>query len=361
VGRQKAKTIKKVPGKPKSSPLLLKPEMDLINGLSAKLFGRTSMEELDFDTWCKLLLQDGIEKIRSSLKIIYNNRQTYLLMFAKLTTSRLNQVRRLPGVNPQIKKAGITTEQVAAVVLNREDPVSSLTQEILTIDPTGNLFINQYFAGDTNNFAVSTLSEADTRGLISKIIVDSHVYEDLRKTRDAGDPWILRYLESERNHQITKQEFDRLRKQIRESERPRKVKINRDITLYDLIKSKAKVILPKAQGKKPVKVPHEVSKPSGAGNTPSKRKGKSKPLLIEDEYLQLLEQAKQRIDELKEQNLETPDLDDVEEELAIIEENPYERKLLMDLALQQGIAEMRDFLSTSHGMAWYQAFRADAG
>jgi hypothetical protein len=360
-GKRKAQTVKKVPGKPKSSPLLLKPEMDLLNSLSSKLFGKTSMEELSFNDWCTLLLSEGMDSIRTTLRSIYNNRQTYLLRFAKLTTQRLTQVRKIPGVYPNTKKASITTEQVAAVVLNREDPVANLTQEILSIDPNGTLFINQYFAGDTENYAISTLGESDMRGLVAKTIIDMGVYNELRKTKDNADPWVIRYLELERAHRITKREYDELRAKIQQSDKKRKVKVNKEITLYDLILDKAKISLPDSSGNKKQKIPHEVKKPQGAGNVPDPRKGKQKAVLDRNQHEIDYQKAKEYLHRIDQEQLETPDPEEVEEAQSHLDEHPAEAALLRRLAREEIETSLQEFLNSPVGMAIYTAMLQEIG
>jgi hypothetical protein len=346
-GKKRAEVIRKVPGKPKSSPLLLKPEMDLMNSLSARLFGKTAMEELEFDDWCALLLKEGLDNIRSQLKIIYNNRQTFLTKFAKLTTNRLNQVRHLPGVQPTIKKASVTTEQVNAVVLNREDPVSVLVQEILTIDPTGELFINQYFAGDTYNYAISTLSESDMRSLLSKTIVDKMVYDELRKSKDNKDPWVLRYLELEKAHRITQKEFGELRQKIQQSDKRRKVQVQKDITLYDLILEKAKVELPTKNRKTFKMVPHSASKPKASSKPAKPTKGK---------IMEIDPSTSWGFDDLVELTKEL-DFDEVqtseerEENVQWLGSHPAEEQLMQRLATEHFRCTMRDFINSKQGMA----------
>jgi len=345
-GKKRAETIRKVPGKPKSSPLLLKPEMELLNSLSARLFGKTAMEELDFDQWSALLLREGIDKIRSDLKIIYNNRQTFLTKFAKLTTNRLSQVRKLPGVQPTIKKASITTEQVSAVVLNKEDPVSALVQEILTLDPTGELFINQYFAGDTSFYAVSTLSESDMRSLLNKTILDKMTYDDLKRSKDKSDPWVLKYLELEKLHRITQKEFGELRQKIQLSDKRRKVQVQKETTLYDLILEKAKIELPTKNKKSFKDIPHSSSKPKGSHKS-GPRKGK----IIEidpttswgfDNLVELYHDI----------DAEEPlTSQEKEENVQWLGAHPAEEQLLKRLADEYLQVSMREFVSSKQGMA----------
>jgi hypothetical protein len=347
-GKKKAQTVRKVPGKPKSSPLLTKSEMELLNSLSSRLFGKTSMEELEFNDWCALLLNEGLETIRSRLKIIYNNRQIYLTRFAKLTTNRLSQVRKLPGVYPTTKKASVTTEQVAAVILTREDPVSALVQEILTIDPSGELFIDQYFAGDTTNYAASTLSESDLRSLLSKIVVDKQVYDDLRKTKDSQDPWVLRYLELERAHRITKMEFDELRKKIRQSDKRRKVEVQKDITLFDLIKDKVNVTMQPSRGTIKHKVPHDVKKPQGAGNVPQPQKGKQ--IAIDPSESWGYDKLISLYDELQD-SVEEQSHEEKKENLEFLDEHPEQKKLMHKLAHDYLQESTKSFINSAEGMA----------
>jgi hypothetical protein len=263
-GKKKAVTSKKVPGKPKQSPLLLKTEMDLLTKISAPLFGKTSLEVLSHDEWVHYILDNGLEWARKYLREIYVNRQTYLVRFAKLTTSRLQQLRKISVALQTKKKSNVSQEDLRTLLLSKENPTATFVTEIAKLDPTGGLFISQFYSGDTINFASPGLTtEDDIKRLISKSVIDNNVYVDLRNDLEAAHgEWVQRALTAERALASTMVEYNAIRSKFDQTEKVRRLTKHQN-TLFDLLISKGKVSLTQAIGNQRKRVPHEQKKPKG--------------------------------------------------------------------------------------------------
>jgi hypothetical protein len=277
-GKRKALIAKKVPGKPKLSPLLLKSEMDFLSKISSPLFGKTTFEEMSLDEWVNNLLDVGIAKVRGHLKSIYNERQVYLTRFAKLTTTRLQAIRKMDPTKSSIKKASVVVTDVQSLLLTRADLTTTFVSEVQKLDPTGEVFIAQYFAGDTKNYVTKgQLSDDDIRQLISKMILDNQVYSELKNDLQATQSdWVRRAVEAETALRITKKEFDNLRSKLAQTSRRRKFEALPEDTLWQLIESRAKVTLPRAVGNQRKKIPSSNKKSYKEYVHPDNaRKGKS--------------------------------------------------------------------------------------
>jgi hypothetical protein len=131
----KGKTIKKekrrgLPQKPTKSPLLLSCEMKVLNEFLTHAWSNLVHYE---KSWHNLVLMFR----RNSLSVVtgtYQVRWQILERFSKLTSDRLNQVRKLPDMESNIKKRQVTSENVALVISNRKEAAATMaTDEFLHI------------------------------------------------------------------------------------------------------------------------------------------------------------------------------------------------------------------------------------
>jgi len=280
-GKRKAVTSKKVPGKPKQSPLLLKQEMDLLTKISAPLFGKTSLEVLTHDEWVHYILDNGLDWARKYLREIYVNRQTYLVRFAKLTTSRLQQLRKLSAALQTKKKSSVVQEDLRTLLLSKENPTATFVTEIAKLDPTGGLFLSQFYSGDTINYASpGAATEDDIKRLITKSVIDNNVYVDLRNDSQASHAeWVARALTAERALATTMAEYNTIRSKFEQTEKVRRLRKHEN-TLFDLLIGKGKVSLTDPIGNVRKRVPHEQKKSKGDNDPVAKPPDKEDPFAL---------------------------------------------------------------------------------
>jgi len=357
-GKRKALVVKKVPGKPKLSPLLLKSEMDLLNKITAPLFGKTSFEDMDTNEWVNTILDRGVRFVRDHLKSIYNERQVYLTRFAKLTTNRLQAIRKTDLTKSMIKKSAVTVTDVHALLLTRADPITAFVSEVQKLDPTGEAFIAQYFAGDTKTYAhKGVLSDDDIRQLIAKLILDNQVYLSLQQDmQQSHTEWVQRAIQAETALRITKKEYDELRRKVSLTSKPRRFDPHPDNTLWQLIESRAQVQLPKAIGNSRRKVPSSSKKTykEYVDNIPSK--SKKKQIQHPGEAEELV-----RLPWESDNDFYSPLSDTEKEELSKIEEHPQQIALLHRLAGQSMARSLNDFINSEEGKEIYSRMLLEIG
>jgi hypothetical protein len=358
-GKRKALIVKKVPGKPKLSPLLLKSEMDLLSKISAPLFGKTTFEEMNLDEWVNNLLDVGIGKVRAHLKSIYNERQVYLTRFAKLTTTRLQAIRKMDPTKSSIKKASVTVTDVQSLLLTRADLTTAMVSEVQKLDPTGEVFIAQYFAGDTQNYVTKgTLSDEDMRQLISKLVLDNQVYSELKNDYQVTQAdWVRRAIEAETALRITKKEFDGLRSKLVQTQHRRKFEPLPEDTLWQLIESRAKVALPRAIGNQRKKIPSSNKKSYKEYVHPDNtRKGKT--VLVEAPYQEPLREVHFAHESEPEESGPEEEFKEPEPEYLLTDAQAV---IINREAHRARARSVGEFLNTSEGQAAYARLRDQLG
>jgi hypothetical protein len=147
-GKKKAVTAKKVPQKVRSNALLLSAELSIINRYAEPLFKPTPFENLSQDEWVQSVWANGLPSIKKDLSTQYGLRATFLSRLASLTTKRLRLLRATSETHKTKRKADVTVSDLSSLLLGRVNPVQDFAQEILSLDPTGELFLKEYFLGE---------------------------------------------------------------------------------------------------------------------------------------------------------------------------------------------------------------------
>jgi hypothetical protein len=147
-GRKPAVTKARVPQKVRSNALLLAAEIGMINRYSEPLFRPTPFESLSQDEWVQTVFANGLSKIKRDLSNQYNLRAAFLSRLASLTTKRLRLLRATSEANKTKRKADVSATDLTSLLLGRVNPVQDFAQEILSLDPNGDLFLKEYFVGD---------------------------------------------------------------------------------------------------------------------------------------------------------------------------------------------------------------------
>jgi hypothetical protein len=146
-GRHPAQTVDRVPGKPRTNNLLLKPELGLMDRVSASLWEPTPWESMDSDEWAQALLANSLDTIKSDLAKIYNARAAFLSKLAAVTTKRLQSIRNLSESMKSKRKSDVNPEILERMLLARSDMTETLVSEIISLDNTGDSFLKEWAAG----------------------------------------------------------------------------------------------------------------------------------------------------------------------------------------------------------------------
>jgi hypothetical protein len=142
---KKTKKEKK-PAKPGRSPVLLKCESDLLAELTATLWDPLDSFRAE---WIKSLFTHGLQKTIKLLQNIINQRWEITQKFAKLTTKRLNQIRKLLESKEKTKRE-TTVEDVWTLIENRNRAAEVFCDEIASIFPSESAFayaVGKFFKG----------------------------------------------------------------------------------------------------------------------------------------------------------------------------------------------------------------------
>jgi hypothetical protein len=192
-----------LPSKPKENNMLLKAEQQILNDLSAKLFGNTYYE-VNASEWVNLLLGDGFSDTKRFLQAQYKARTAYVRAFAGLTTSRLSQVRKLvPGCSTK-KKKDVTSTDLTALLILRSDPVASFAEEIALMDPQSDTFLGVGMVGVEG--PIVRLQNEDkqlTKEFLEDLIRKRETYNDLNRTAEQADAW-KRYIDERSEQYVEK-------------------------------------------------------------------------------------------------------------------------------------------------------------
>lgn len=181
-GKRPAVTTSKVPQKLRSNALLLKSELDLINRIAEPLFAPTPWEGLSQEEWVKAIWANSLLSIKKDLSIQYGLRATFLSRVASVTTKRLRLLRSLIPEKKTIRKADVQASDLVTLLGSRVDPVQDLAQEILSLDPTGDMFLKEHFLGDYQNWTKVGGGTTLLDSVKEKLCLDvdeSHIYADM--------------------------------------------------------------------------------------------------------------------------------------------------------------------------------------
>jgi hypothetical protein len=125
----------RTPNKPRSSPLLLPEESELLSKLISPFWDNLSHYE---EQWSNVVAEIGFSAAKARVANIINVRWQILQKFAKMTTKRLQQIRAMdPDKLKVARKANITIDNVRAMLLARSSPMEVFMRELLDITPYG--------------------------------------------------------------------------------------------------------------------------------------------------------------------------------------------------------------------------------
>jgi len=173
---RKAKTekVSRVPKKPRASPLLTKREMDFINHVSRGIFIEPSEEELK--DWPLYIIRKGFANVKSQLESNYSLRRRFLAGFARITTSRLTEFRKLKPNERYKKKKDIALTDVDALLDSRDNKPKRLAREVSFVDPQFTEILSVYRKLSTSDSA--TLDVVGSLMNLEEDIIYGNVYTD---------------------------------------------------------------------------------------------------------------------------------------------------------------------------------------
>jgi hypothetical protein len=185
-GKREAVTKYKVPQKVRNNKLMLKEELEFINLISSPIWQPTPWENISQDAWASQIWIHGLDKIKSELSAQYNFRASFLSKLATVTTKRLRDLRKALN-NDRLRKSDVKAQDLTNLILSRENPVKSFSQEILSMDPQGLLFLREYYLGGYRDWRDAGGTSELREYISSQIpidIISSEFYVDLAKSEE---------------------------------------------------------------------------------------------------------------------------------------------------------------------------------
>jgi hypothetical protein len=89
--------------------------------------------------WVHFICAEGFDHVKKEISAIYQSRWQILAKFAKMTTKRLQEVRKIVPSKATAKKASITRDDVIALLGKRGDPIEEFIREILSLIPEADI------------------------------------------------------------------------------------------------------------------------------------------------------------------------------------------------------------------------------
>jgi len=161
-GKKKWKE-RRIPKKPRASPLLKPLEASFIETLVRGIFS----DPLDIKTsWAEFVTTFGFDPVMDRLKSNYHQRQSTLEGFARVTTARLKEYRKIRPEERYKKKKDIQQQDVEFLIRLREDPLRAFAREVLFLDTDFSGCLSLYKSVDKQS------GRLDPQGSILKLIED---------------------------------------------------------------------------------------------------------------------------------------------------------------------------------------------
>jgi len=231
------------------------------------------------EEWAKALLANSLDTIKGDLARVYSGRATFLSKLAAVTTKRLQAIRSLSDDLKNKRKSDVTPEILERMLLTRSDMTEAFVSEILTLDPTGDLFLKEWASGSTLTRLMTDKSSVimdEIKRTLRIEIAREGFYANLQNASAAQLAQITAYRERITEEARAREAWLGNLKQRYGDETIKKWSANlRSFKLGDAIDIKD-TTESKRKGKMPYKgiVPHETSKPGSSAV--SKKKAKLK-------------------------------------------------------------------------------------
>jgi len=131
--KKKEEKVKEIPKKPKPSPLLSQNENQFIDGLAKNIFKEPP--QLELTDWAGTVSTFGYPVLRDRLKKEYAERRTFREAYARITTSRLKDFRKLKPELRYKKKKDITGVDLDMLLGSRNAREAIFANEVSFLDP----------------------------------------------------------------------------------------------------------------------------------------------------------------------------------------------------------------------------------
>lgn len=165
----------KRPTFPKRSPLFTQYENDFLAKYLSYLWKPMDLLQ---NNWAQWVMEKGFTALVQAITLIYTTRWQTLQKFAKVTTKRLQQVRKLVN-DDKLKKADITKERIELLINTRENKASSFASELVTMLPN-----ESYLKGCVKQLGKGLpASDKDARELlmVECTLMYQSVFSDIRR------------------------------------------------------------------------------------------------------------------------------------------------------------------------------------
>jgi hypothetical protein len=129
--KKKEEKIREVPKRPKPSPLLTQAENHYIDSVAKNVFKEVVPEDTD---WALLISKHGFNLIKDKLRANYSDRRLFRQSYARITTSRLKDFRKLKPDLRYKKKKDVTGVDLDALIQSRTSRAASFANEVVFLD-----------------------------------------------------------------------------------------------------------------------------------------------------------------------------------------------------------------------------------
>jgi hypothetical protein len=131
--KKKEEKVREVPKRPKPSPLLTQAENHFVDSIAKNVFREVVPEDSD---WPLLISNHGFGPVKDRLRENYSDRRLFRQSYARITTSRLKDFRKLKPDLRYKKKKDVTGVDLDALIESRTSRAATFASEIAFLDQT---------------------------------------------------------------------------------------------------------------------------------------------------------------------------------------------------------------------------------
>jgi hypothetical protein len=131
--KKKEEKVREVPKRPKPSPLLTQPENHFIDSVAKNVFKEVVPDDVE---WPLFISKHGFNLVKDRLRANYSDRRLFRQSYARITTSRLKDFRKLKPDLRYKKKKDVTGVDLDALIESRQSRAASFAAEIAFLDAT---------------------------------------------------------------------------------------------------------------------------------------------------------------------------------------------------------------------------------
>jgi hypothetical protein len=184
--KKKEEKVREVPKRPLPSTLLTQGENQFIDSISKNIFKDPFPDDV---AWADLISKSGYTTIRGLLRRSYAERRLFRQAYARITTSRLKDFRKLKPDLRYKKKKDVTGVDLDMLITSRNTKEATFASEVSYLDPTFSTALAYYRTEVTKG----TRTIVDTMASKMKIAEDLErlgTYSDVKHIKPEDPEWV---------------------------------------------------------------------------------------------------------------------------------------------------------------------------